>query len=222
MEVRLRASPDSIAGMRRSGFATVPLALCVVVVAGACGGGSGGGSPTPATSSASTVGPTPSSVGPPAVVGIFRACHKLHDDSLVLVLQFDNHDPSLLGGYDGPLSFKISAVDLDDLVDDGDPVVVRLAFHEQHRRIIVPAGEPAPSEVTLSVTTMPRDDPADRPGHERHDDRPAGDGLLLLLTRRRGRVRAGCSHGLLDVMYVMGVVPRERHACPGALRRPRG
>jgi len=145
--------------MRRSRFATVTLALCVAVVAGACGGGSEGGSPTPVTSSASTVGPTPSSAGPPAVVGIFRACHKLQDDSLVFVLQFDNHDPSLLGGYDGPVSFKISAVDPTTWSTTGDPVVVRLAFHEQHRRIIVPAGEPAPSEVTLSVMTTPSDDP---------------------------------------------------------------
>src|SRR5436190_6171364 len=97
--------------MRPSAFATVSLALCVAVVAGACGGDGGGGTPTPVTSSASTVTPTSTVTGPPAVVGIFRACHKLHDDSLVLVLQFDNHDPSLLGGYDGPLSFKISAVD---------------------------------------------------------------------------------------------------------------
>jgi hypothetical protein len=145
--------------MRRSGFATVSLALCLAVVAGACDGGTGGGSPTPVTSSVSTVTPTSTSAGPPAVVGIFRACHKLHDDSLVLVLQFDNHDPSLLGGYDGPLSFKISAVDPTTWSTTGDPVVVRLAFHEQHRRIVVPAGEPAPPEVTLSVTTMPRDDP---------------------------------------------------------------
>jgi hypothetical protein len=102
---------------------------------------------------------TSSSSGPPAIVGTFRACHKLRDDSLVFVLQFDNHDPSLLGGYDGLLSFKISAVDPTTWSTTGNPVVVRLAFHEQHRRIIVPAGEPAPSEVTLSVTTMPRDDP---------------------------------------------------------------
>jgi len=93
------------------------------------------------------------------VVGIFRACHKLDNDALVLLLQFDNHDPSLLGGYDGPLSFKVSAVDPTTWSTTGDPVEVRLAFHEQHRRIIVPAGEPAPAEVTLSVTTMPRDDP---------------------------------------------------------------
>jgi hypothetical protein len=158
MEVRPHASPDSIAGMRRSGFATLPLAVWLTVVAGACGGGTGGGSPKPVTSSASTVPPTSSSAGPPAVVGIFRACHKLHDESLVLVLEFDNHDPSLLGGYDGPLSFKITAVDPTTWSTNGDPVVVRLAFHEQHRRIIVPAGEPAPPEVTLSVTTMPSDD----------------------------------------------------------------
>ena len=137
----------------------MPLALCVALVTGACGDDGGGASPTPVTTSPSTVAPTSSSASPPAVVGIFRACHKLHDDSLVLVLQFDNHDPSLLGGYDGPLSFKITAVDPTTWSTTGDPVVVRLAFHEQHRRIIVPAGEPAPPEVTLSVTTMPRDDP---------------------------------------------------------------
>jgi len=137
----------------------VPLAICAALAAGACGGDGGGGTPTPVTSSASTVSSTPTSAGPPAVVGIFRACHKLRDDSLVMVLQFDNHDPSLLGGYDGPLSFKVSAVDPTTWSTTGDPVVVRVAFHEQHRRIIVPAGEPAPSEVTLSVTTMPRDDP---------------------------------------------------------------
>lgn len=136
----------------------MPLVLVVALVAGACGGGTGGDLPTPVTTSASAGPPTPTA-GAPAIVGTFRACHKLHDESLVLVLQFENHDPSLIGGFEGPLSFKISAVDPTTWSSTGDPVDVRLAFHEQHRRIVVPPGQPAPAEITLSVTTMPRNDP---------------------------------------------------------------
>lgn len=139
---------------------TVPLALCVALMGAACGGGGDGPTPTPAVSS---VSPTPSSPAPtaPAVVGTFRACHKLHDDSLVLVLLFENRDPSLIGGFEGPIDFDVSPVDPATWSTTGKPVVVRRTFHPHHRRIILPPSEPAPAEITLSVKTTATDDPTD-------------------------------------------------------------
>jgi hypothetical protein len=142
----------------------LPLALCVALMGAACGGGGDGPTHTPSVSSASQ---TPSSPAPtaPAVVGTFRACHKLHDDALVLVLRFQNRDPSLIGGYEGAIRFETTPVDPATWSTTGEPVVVAplrdSAFYEQHRRVIVPPGEPVPSAITLSVTTTAADDPQD-------------------------------------------------------------
>jgi hypothetical protein len=137
------------------------LALCVLALIGAaCGGGADVPTQSPAVSSVSQTPTSPASAAP-AVVGTFRACHKLHDDSLVLLLLFENRDPSLIGGFEGPIAFDVSAVDPVTWSTTGKPVVVQLAFHPHHRRIILPPGEPAPSEITLSVKTTAKDDPTD-------------------------------------------------------------
>jgi len=149
--------PTPRSGMR------VSLAVCVALMGAACGGGADGPTQTPPASSVSQTPSSPASTAP-AVVGTFRACHKLHDDSLVLVLLFENRDPSLIGGYEGSIRFTTEPVDPATWSTTGHPVVVTelrdSAFYRNHRRIIVPPGEPAPTQITLSVTTTPANDPA--------------------------------------------------------------
>ena len=110
-------------------------------------------------------GPGSTSVGPapvpgsPAAVGTFRACHKRRNGSLVLILLFENRDRSLLGGFEGALAFDVDAVTPATWQRTGDPVSVDPGENPHVRQITVPADEPPPGEVALSVTTTAAVDP---------------------------------------------------------------
>jgi hypothetical protein len=122
---------------------------------GACAGGDGGVVPTstgpqPASSSISTPGP---GSGGQAAVGLFRACHKRRDTSIVLVLLFENRDRALLGGFQGALDFKVSPVDPTTWPATGGAVTVDPGRNDHVRQITVPPGQSAPAEVTLEVAT---------------------------------------------------------------------
>ena len=86
-------------------------------------------------------------------MGTFRACHKHRDGSLVLILLFENRDRALLGGFPGALAFRVEPAEPTTWDATGDPVAVDPGVNEHVRQITVPAEQPAPSEVTLSVTT---------------------------------------------------------------------
>jgi hypothetical protein len=142
------ASPQRI---RRS---IAMAALWAAVAGGACGGGGGGEPSSTPPTTATAVSPTPSQVtGGSAAVGTFLACHKVRDGSLVLLLRFRNRDPSLIGGFQGPLDFKVSAVEPATWTTTGDPVTVELGYYDYIRRVILPPNEPSPPEITLSVVT---------------------------------------------------------------------
>ncbi len=125
---------------------------CMALAAAGCAGGSSEPSAGPVT--ASTSAPTGVPIpGGGAAVGTFRACHKHRNGSLVLIMLFENRDRSLLGGFAGALAFRVEASEPSAWTTTGDPVTVDPGVNEHVRQITVPAGEPAPSEVTLSVTT---------------------------------------------------------------------
>jgi hypothetical protein len=135
------------------------LALASTLGVGACAGGNGGIDPTSTTSqpaSSSISIPSPSG---PAAVGLFRACHKRHDNSIVLVLLFENRDRALLGGFPGALGFRVSPLEPATWSTTGRPVTVDPGRNDNVRQITVPAGQPAPPEVKLDVTTTAADDP---------------------------------------------------------------
>ena len=134
------------------------LALASTLAAGACTGGGDGVQPT-----STTPLPASSSVAPPdptgqAAVGLFRACHKRRDTSIVLVLLFENRDRSLLGGFQGALGFQVSPVDPTAWSTTGRAVTVDPGRNDHVRQITVPPGQPAPAEVTLEVITTAADD----------------------------------------------------------------
>ena len=115
--------------------------------------GDGGLAPRrPGTDATSTVSGGPPIPGAGAAVGTFRACHKHRDGSLVLILLFENRDRSLVDGFQGALGFDVEAADPATWTT-GDAVQVDPGVNEHVRQITVPADEPAPSEVTLTVTT---------------------------------------------------------------------
>ena len=126
-------------------------ALCAALAVGACGGG-GDGSP-PSVPTDSTAGGSGSVAGPAAAVGTFRACHKHRDGSLVLILLFENRDRSLIGDFAGAVGFDVTASEPATWTTTKAPVSVDPGENPHVRQITVPAGERAPSEVTLRVTT---------------------------------------------------------------------
>jgi predicted small lipoprotein YifL len=141
--------------MRTTRITLVALACLALAMAGCGGGGpepsAGPVTPLPATStSATSPGPAP---GGGAAVGTFRACHKHRNGSLVLIMLFENRDRSLVGGFAGALAYRVEASEPATWRTTGDPVTVDPGVNEHVRQITVPTGEPAPSEVTLSVTT---------------------------------------------------------------------
>ena len=132
------------------------LTLASSLALSACGGGA---DPTPGTPPpASSISPTPSPTGP-AAVGSFRACHKRHDNSIVLVLLFENRDRAILGGFQGALGFEVSPLEPKTWSTTGRPVIVDPGRNDHVRQITVPAGQAAPAEVKLSVATTAADDP---------------------------------------------------------------
>jgi hypothetical protein len=136
--------------------AAVTAALVTALVGAACGGGGEDPSQTPASTTASvSVAPA----GAQAAVGTFRACHRHSDDSLVLVLLFENRDRSLIGNFEGPVGFEVAPAEPATWTSTGQAVVVAPGFHPNLRRITVPPGQVAPAEITLSVSTTPADDP---------------------------------------------------------------
>ena len=138
--------------VQRTARPIVVAAACLALVGAACGGGGGEPSPGPATDATSTVSGSPPIPGAGAAVGIFRACHKHRDGSLVLILLFGNRDRSLVNGFQGALGFDVEPADPATWTT-GDAVQVDPGVNEHVRQITVPAEEPAPSEVTLTVTT---------------------------------------------------------------------
>lgn len=132
------------------------LALAGVLAAGACGGGD---APIVPTSSldGSTISPSGSTA--PATVGLFRACHKRRDSSIVLIFLFENRDRDLLGGFQGALAFQVSPVRPTTWSTTGGTVTVDPGRNDHVRQINVPAGQSAPAEVELSVTTTSAVDP---------------------------------------------------------------
>jgi hypothetical protein len=126
-------------------------ALCATLAGGGCGGGDVAPSSTPPTSAAPS--PTPSQSGGGAAVGTFLACHKVRDGSLVLLLRFRNRDPSLIGGFQGPLDFTVSAVEPATWTTTGAPVTVELGHYDYTRRVTLPPDQPSPPEITFSVVT---------------------------------------------------------------------
>jgi hypothetical protein len=136
-------------------------ALSGTLAAGACGAGDGEVLPTtstPAPSSGSSSTSTPTSTAPIAV-GTFRACHKRHDDSIVLVMLFENRNRSLLGGFQGALAFQVTPVEPTTWSTTGGAVTVDPGRNPHIRQITVPPGQTAPAEVKLSVTTTAAVDP---------------------------------------------------------------
>jgi hypothetical protein len=129
----------------------VAAAVCLMLTSVACA--EGGAEPVsgPDTDATSTAG-TPPIPGAGAAVGTFRACHKHRDGSLVLILLFENRDRSQVGGFEGALGFDVEPADPVTWTT-GDAVDVDAGVNEHVRQITVPADEPAPSEVTLTVTT---------------------------------------------------------------------
>ena len=139
-EVRASAVP-------RTARPIVVAAACLALVGGACAEPS----PAPDTDATSTVGGPPIP-GAGAAVGTFRACHKHRDGSLVLILLFENRDRSQVAGFQGALGFDVEPADPITWTT-GDAVQVDPGINDHVRQITVPADEPAPSEVTLTVTT---------------------------------------------------------------------
>ena len=127
-------------------------ALCATLAGGACGGGDAPPSSAPPTT-ATPMSPTPTQTGGGAAVGTFLACHKIRDGSVVLLLRFRNRDPSLIGGFQGPLDFTVSAVEPVTWTTTGAPVTVEPARHNYTRRVILPPDEPSPPQITFSVVT---------------------------------------------------------------------
>ena len=129
----------------------VVAAACLTLAGAACGSGAepSSGSGADATSTVSGSPPIP---GAGAAVGTFRACHKHRDGSLVLILLFENRDRSLVNGFQGALGFGVEPA-VPATWTTGDAVQVDPGINEHVRQITVPADEPAPSEVTLTVTT---------------------------------------------------------------------
>jgi hypothetical protein len=127
-------------------------ALCATLAGSACGGGDDPSSSAPPTT-ATPVSPTPSQTGGGAAVGDFLACHRVSDGSLVLLLRFRNRDPSLIGGFQGPLDLKVSAVDPATWTTTGDPVTVVPGNYDTIRRVSLPPDEPSLPEITFSVVT---------------------------------------------------------------------
>jgi hypothetical protein len=125
--------------------------LCATLAGGACGGGDAPPSSAPTT--ATPVSPTPSQTGATAAVGAFLACHRVRDGSLVLLLRFRNRDPSLIGGFQGPLDFTVTAVEPTTWTTTGDPVTVELGYYDYIRRVTLPPDEPSPPEIRFSVVT---------------------------------------------------------------------
>jgi hypothetical protein len=126
-------------------------ALCATLAGGACGGGdvAPSSAPPPTTT---PVSPTPTQIGG-AAIGTFLACHRVRDGSLVLLLRFRNRDPSLIGGFQGPLDFKVSAVEPATWTTTGDRVTVELGYYDYIRRVTMPPDEPSPPQITFSVVT---------------------------------------------------------------------
>jgi hypothetical protein len=142
--------------MRTTRIVLVALACMALGTAGCGGGGTEPSAgpvtpPTTATNPGSSSGPAP---GAGAAVGTFRACHKHRNGSLVLIMLFENRDRSLVGGFAGALAFGVEASEPATWTTTGDPVTVDPGINEHVRQITVPSGEPAPSEVTLSVTNV--------------------------------------------------------------------
>jgi hypothetical protein len=136
-------------------------ALVGTLAAGACGDGDDEvvattSTPSPTSGSASISTPTPTV---PVAVATFRACHKRHDSSIVLVILFENRNRALLGGFKGALGFQVTPVDPKDWSTTGEAVKVDPGRNPHIRQITVPSGQPAPAEVTLSVTTTAAVDP---------------------------------------------------------------
>ena len=125
---------------------------CTALAGTACGGGGPEPSAAPPIVSTSSVATDPIS-GSGAAVGMFRACHKHRNGSLVLIMLFENRDRALVGGFQGALAFDVASADPATWTRSGDPVEVDPGKNDHVRQITVPADEPAPSEVTLSVTT---------------------------------------------------------------------
>ncbi|MEP6475837.1 MAG: hypothetical protein ABJC60_01055 [Actinomycetota bacterium] len=133
-------------------------ALAGILAMGACTGGDPVAQPTSATS------PSPTSASPttPAqpTVGSFRACHKRHDTSIVLIFLFENRDRELLGGFQGPVDFRVSPVDPTRWTTMDREVTVEPGRNANVRQITVPPGQVVPATVTLSVAATDADDPS--------------------------------------------------------------
>ncbi len=148
----MRSLGESRSGaVPRTARAIVVAAACLALVGAACADGGR------ARVRARAPTPPPRSGGPPvpgagAAVGTFRACHKHRDGSLVLILLIENRDRSLVNGFQGALGFDVLPADPATWTT-GDAVQVDPGVNEHVRQITVPADEPAPSEVTLTVTT---------------------------------------------------------------------
>jgi len=137
--------------VRRAARPIVSAIACLALVGAACGEGGAESSAGPDPGAAPTVSGSPIA-GAGAAVGMFRACHKHRDGSLVLILLFENRDRSQVGGFEGALGFDVQPADPSTWTT-GDAVRVDPGVNEHVRQITVPADEPAPSEVTLTVTT---------------------------------------------------------------------
>jgi hypothetical protein len=128
------------------------MALACAALAGVGCAGDGSAAPGPAAPPAPSVSSVPAPGGG-AAAGTFRACHKHRDGSLVLILLFENRDRALLGGFAGALAFGVEPAEPTTWDATGDPVEVDPGVNEHVRQITVPAEQPAPSQVRLSVTT---------------------------------------------------------------------
>ena len=143
---------DRTSAVRRAARPIVAAAACLALAGAACAGGGAEPATGPGTDATSTVSGGSPIPGAGAAVGTFRACHKHRDGSLVLILLFENHDRALVNGFEGALGFDVQAA-VPATWTTGDAVQVDPGYNEHVRQITVPAEEPAPSEVTLTVTT---------------------------------------------------------------------